>query len=116
VASPSSHTPVHGHVWNHADQNSCGSAPMQCRLRDGTTVTIGATDCRHENLRRAIVARGAGSRSVNMPVCVTAPGGPACGVHVVTTRAKGVNTDPARPRDYQAAVLAWVRVRLGDPS
>jgi hypothetical protein len=79
-------------------------------------VTLGAKDCRHENLRRAIVARGAGSRSVNMPVCVTAPGGPACGVHVVTTRANGVNTDPARPRDYQAAILTWVRARLGDPS
>ena len=104
------------HVWNHADQNSCGSAPMQCLLRDGSRVTRGAADCRHENLRRAIVGLGAGSRSVNMPVCVTAVGGPTCGVHVVTTRANGVNTDPATPRDYQAAILSWVRARLADPS
>jgi hypothetical protein len=102
------------HVWNHADQNSCGSTPMQCHLRDGSTVTLGAADCRHENLRRAIAGLGAGSRSVNMPVCVTAPDGPACGVHVVTTRANGVNTDPATPRDYQAAILTWVRARLAD--
>ncbi len=104
------------HVWNHADQNSCGSTPMQCHLRDGSTVTLGAADCRHENLRRAIAGLGAGSRSVNMPVCVTASGGPACGVHVVTTRANGVNTDPAAPRDYQAAILTWVRARLADSS
>jgi len=104
------------HVWNHADQNSCGATPMQCRLRNGSTVTLGAADCRHENLRRAIAGLGSGSRSVNLPVCVTASGGPACGVHVVTTRANGVNTDPSGPRDYQAAILTWVRARLADPA
>ena len=37
-------------------------------------------------------------------------------MHVVTTRANDVNTDPATPRDYQAATLTWVRARLADPS
>jgi hypothetical protein len=45
---------------------------------------------------------------------VTVAGGPACGVHVVTTRANAVNTDPAGPGDYQAAILNWVRARLAD--
>jgi hypothetical protein len=80
----------------------------------GTRIGSSATANRPlggEDARR----RGAGSRSMNMPVCVTAVGGPACAVHVVTTRANGVNTDPATPTDYQAAILTWVRARLADP-
>jgi hypothetical protein len=102
------------HVWNHADVNSCGDTPMTCPLLDGSTTTMGAADCRHELLRAAIAGSGAGSRSANLAVCVTPAGGPACSVHVVTTRKNGVNTDPAAPADYQSAVLTWVRARLSD--
>jgi len=103
------------HVWNHGDHNSCGETPMQCTLRDGTTLTMGAADCRHEDLRRAIAAQGPSSRSANLAVCVegsdtTAP----CDLHVVTTRAHGVNSAPGGPADYQAAILTWVRARLAD--
>lgn len=103
------------HVWNHGDLNSCGPTPMQCMLRDGTTVTMGASDCRHEALRDAIADAGPGSRSVNMPVCVEgANTSVPCDRHVVTTTAGAVNTDPASPADYQSAILDWVRVRLTD--
>ncbi|MBX3284558.1 MAG: hypothetical protein KF703_04370 [Actinobacteria bacterium] len=103
------------HLWNHGDQNSCGSVPIDCPLHDGTTMVLGATDCAHEPLRRAIAGLPAGSRSVNLPVCVE--GGDAttsCDRHVVTTAKNGVNTDPASPADYNAAILAWVRARLAD--
>ena len=103
------------HVWNHGDQNSCGSVPIDCPMRDGTAVTLGATDCAHEPLRQAIVALGPNTRSVNMPVCVE--GGDqatTCDRHVTTTTAGAVNTDPASPSDFQAAILAWVHQRLAD--
>lgn len=103
------------HVWNHGDQNSCGSVPIECPLRDGGTVTLGATDCAHEPLRRAIAALPAGTRSVNLPLCVE--GGDAavaCDRHVVTGIKNGVNTDPASPADYNSAILAWVLARLDD--
>ena len=44
------------HIWNHADTNTCGSTPMQCPLRDGSVVTMGATDCDHQPLAAAITA------------------------------------------------------------
>lgn len=103
------------HVWNHGDQNSCGSVPIQCPMRDGTSVTMGATDCAHEPLRRAIAALPAGSRSVNLPVCVEGgDAATACDRHVVTTIRNGVNTDPASPADYESAIFDWVRARLAD--
>ena len=46
------------HVWNHGDVNTCGAPPVTCPLRDGTTVTMGYTDCIHEPMRLAIVAQG----------------------------------------------------------
>ncbi len=103
------------HVWNHGDVNSCGETPMTCTRRDGTTLTLGAADCRHENLRLAIAAEGPTSKSMNMAVCVeggdkTRP----CDEHVVTTRDHGKNSDPASPVDYQTAIMAWVRARLAD--
>lgn len=103
------------HVWNHGDQNSCGSVPIDCPMRDGSTVTMGATDCAHEPLRRAIAALPQPSRSINLPVCVE--GGDTtkpCDQHVVTTRKNGVNSDPASPADYNSALLDWVVARLGD--
>lgn len=105
------------HVWSHGDPNTCGRTPMACERRDGSTVQLGVTDCRHENLRAAIAAQGPTSRSVSMPVCVTLPtsSGP-CATHVVTTRAGARNTDPASPADYQTAILDWARDRLADPS
>ena len=45
------------HIWNHADTNTCGSTPMQCPIRDGSVVTMGATDCDHQPLAAAITAR-----------------------------------------------------------
>ena len=103
------------HVWNHGDPLSCGRTPMACTVRNDFTVTLGVTDCRHEDMRRAIAAQGSSSRSRNFPVCVTPPGAAPCALHVVTTRQGAVNTDPATPADYQAAIFTWVRARLADP-
>jgi hypothetical protein len=104
------------HVWNHGDHNVCGSTPMACPLRNGQTITLGAADCAHENLRRAIAGLGPSSTSMNLPVCVAAAkdSAPPCDRHVVTTVPHGVNTDPASPADYEAAILSWVRARLAD--
>jgi hypothetical protein len=104
------------HVWNHGDSNSCGETPMVCPLANGSTTSMGAADCRHENLRQAIADQGPNSKSANMGVCVAgAAGTPPCYQHVVTTRQHGVNTDPQTPADYQSAILTWVRARLADP-
>jgi hypothetical protein len=102
------------HIWNHADSNTCGSPPVSCPLRDGSTVTLGYTDCIHEPMQLAIAAQGPTSRSRNLPVCVTPTGGPECSVHVVSNKVGGVNTDPASPADYQTAIMDWIRARLAD--
>jgi hypothetical protein len=102
------------HIWNHGDQNTCGSAPVACPLRDGSTVTLGITDCIHEPMRRAIAAQGPGSRSLNFPVCVDTDGTPDCSTHVVTTRPNAHNTDPSTPSDYLTAMMTWVHARLAD--
>lgn len=103
------------HVWNRGDHNSCGETPMTCPLPGGSTVTMGAAECRHAPLRLAIEAQGPQSRSEDMAVCVEgSDAGRPCDLHVVSTRAHGVNTDPGAPADYEAAILAWVRVRLAD--
>lgn len=96
-------------VWVHGDPYYCGSRPMQCPLRDGTTAPLGSTDCMVEPLRAAIAAQGAGSRSANLPLCVDA----GCGRHVPTRFNLG-NTDPASPPDFNAAILSWVHARLAD--
>ena len=62
------------HIWNHADVNTCGSTPMQCPLRNGSVVTMGATDCDHQPLAAAITAEGPNSTSENLPLCVQLPG------------------------------------------
>ncbi len=102
------------HIWNHGDQNTCGSPPVDCPLRDGSHVTLGLTDCIHEPMRRAIVAEGAASRSENLPVCVDNDGRPDCSVHVVTNKPNLVNTDPSTPSDYLAAIMDWVHARLAE--
>jgi hypothetical protein len=97
-------------VWNHGDPWGCGTNPMVCPLRDGTTVVLGGTDCMNEPLRRVIAAEGPSSRSLSLSLCVDA----GCGRHVVTSSA-GINTDPLAPADYNATLMTWVRSRLSDP-
>ena len=103
------------HTWSRADPNVCGDTPMTCTLADGSTTTMGSADCSHELIRHAIAGLGAGSRFRNLRLCVSpadAPG--SCATHVVSNK-DGTNTDPAEPADYNAAILAWVHSRLGDP-
>ena len=54
------------HLWNPGDGQTCGTHSMLCPLRDGTTVTLGSTDCSHEPLELAIAAQGLTSKSLNM--------------------------------------------------
>ncbi len=103
------------HIWNHADTNTCGSTPMQCPIRDGSVVTMGATDCDHQPLAAAITAEGPNSTSENLPLCVQLPGTPSCSLHVVTTHAGLTNSDPASPSNYLAAIMTWVDLRLAGP-
>jgi hypothetical protein len=103
------------HVWNQNDRVSCGAPQMQCPLRDGSVVTLGATDCHHEPMRRAIEALGSGSRSVNMRLCASKPEFEGtCTVHTPTNNDDLVNTNPAWPADYNTAAMDWVRERLGE--
>jgi hypothetical protein len=103
------------HVWSRADPNVCGDTPMECPLRDGSTATMGAADCIHEPMRAAIASLGAGSRLRNMRLCVSPDASPgSCATHVVTNK-ESINTDPAEPADYNAAIMDWVHDRLGDP-
>jgi hypothetical protein len=88
---------------------------VACPLRDGTTLTMGYTDCIHEPMRRVIAAEGPSSRSMNLPVCVSTATAPdACSVHVTLDRDGAVNTDPQSPSDYQGAAMAWIDARLSD--
>jgi hypothetical protein len=102
------------HIWNHGDSNTCGSPPIACPLRNGTTVTMGLTDCIHEPMKAAIAAQGPTGKSKNLPVCVDNDGTPDCSLHVVTSRIHLTNTDPASPADYLAAIMTWVDARLRD--
>ena len=97
-------------VWSHGDPWGCGTSPMVCPLRDGTTVVLGGTDCMNEPLRRVIAAQGPSSRSLSLSLCV----GAGCSLHVLTSSA-GTNTDPLAPADYNSALMTWVRSRLSDP-
>ena len=101
------------HTWSRADLNTCGSAPMSCPLRDGSTATMGVADCIHEPIRAAIAALGAGSRSRNLRLCVS-PARP--GLRHARGHEQGLaNTDPAEAADYLATIMDWVHTRLGDP-
>ncbi len=102
------------HVWNPAD-SPCGSALMDCPLRDGSTVRITLPDCQHRPLQSAIAAGGAGSRSANLRLCVDDPRKPwNCDKHVVTMSSSLTNTDPSSPADYLGTIMRWVRARLAD--
>lgn len=96
-------------VWVRGDPYYCGAHTMQCPLRDGSSVTLGSADCMYEPLRRAVVAQGSGSRSVNLPLCVDA----GCTRHM-PTRFNVNSTDPQSPADFNAALLGWVHARLAD--
>jgi hypothetical protein len=101
-------------IWNHGDQNTCGAAPVTCPLPDGSTTTMGLTDCIHEPLREAIAAQGPASRSKNLPLCVDNDPTPDCSVHVVTNKDGLVNTAPSSPPDYMTTIMDWVHARLAD--
>jgi hypothetical protein len=102
------------HVWNRNDHVSCGAAQMQCPLRDARTVTLGAADCHHEPMRRAIEALGPNSKFLNMRLCVSSGANPgSCTIHTPTNDDLP-NTDPAWPADANAAAMRWVDQRLGD--
>ena len=101
-------------IWNHGDVNTCGSPPVACPMRNGTTVTMGMTDCVHEPLRQAIAAQGPSSRSKNLPLCVSNPPANDCAVHVVTNKVGLVNTDPSSPADFLTTIMSWVHARLAD--
>src|SRR6478609_637814 len=104
------------HIWNHGDVNTCGTTPMVCPERDGSTPTLGVTDCTHDPLRQAVAALGPTSRSKNLPLCVSTAGHAGeCDKHVVTNAAGLTNTDPSSPPDYFATIMNWVHARLADP-
>lgn len=102
------------HVWSSGDFAQCGQAPMDCPLPDGSTVTLGAVDCLHEPLARAIDAQGPSSRSSNMRLCVEGAEPGPCDMHTPTAKVGAVNTDPAFPADFQPVVMDWVLARLED--
>lgn len=102
------------HTWSSGDTNVCGVEPMDCVLRDGTTVTMGSADCVHEPLRQAIDDLGPTSGSLNLRVCVGGSPGLPCSKHVVLGTSTIFNTDPAFPADHVGVALDWVRSRRAD--
>lgn len=108
VADEPCRTPIM-HVWDHGDHNACGATPMLCPTRSGSPVTMGSADCVHEPCGRR--SRRAGPRQPlgEHGAVVDDPARPeACDRHVPTSSGTLVNTDPAFPADYNAAILAWV--------
>jgi hypothetical protein len=103
-------------IWNRDDQLSCGSDQIGCTMPDGTVVVMGAMECKMDRVSDAIAAAPASRHSVTMRVCVRAKGEAVgtCGRHVVTDPTGFLNTDPAFPADYDAAILDWVHGRLAD--
>ncbi|MGQ0837825.1 hypothetical protein [Actinokineospora sp.] len=103
-------------LWSINDQVLCGSRPMSCPLRNGSTPTMGAVDCLHEPLRAAIAAQGGASKSKTMRLCVDKPSTPglACDLHTPTQFAGAVNTLPGQPPNFNSAVTDWIAARLQD--
>ena len=101
------------HVWDSGD-GPCGTQPMTCPLRDGSTARLSIPDCTHEPLQAAIAA-SPGTRSMNLRLCVddTRIAGD-CDKHVVTTSDGLVNTEPSLPGNYLFVIMSWVRGRLAD--
>lgn len=91
----------------------CGDNPVSCPV-GGVTVPMGATDCMHEEMTRAIAAQGPASRSATMKVCVDDPRLVGdCDRHVPSV-ITGAVSDPLPPRNFQAAIMRWARDRLSD--
>lgn len=88
------------HAWNQGDRVACGQVPIECPVGDDV-VTLGAADCLHEPLRRAIEADD--GLSVNLRVCVEGPAPEPCDAHGVTNRADA---------PYVPAIYDWVLARL----
>jgi hypothetical protein len=102
-------------VWSIGDPGQCGTLPIACPMRDGTRPTLGAVDCMHEPLRRAIAAQPLPRTSYSMRLCVTDAGsGRECGVHTPTTDPGAINTLAPEPADFNGKILSWVRSRLND--
>lgn len=102
-------------VWTPRDPVWCGDRPIRCPVDDGPDVELGANACLHEGVRRAIAAQGPGSRSRSMALCVDDPATVGdCDQHAPADSDRGVNTDPAHPRDFRGAIMDWARHRLGD--
>ncbi len=105
------------HIWNHDDSNDCGTATMSCSLPNGSTEVSTVTDCKHQPLAAAITAQGTGSRSKNLPLCVSTAPGAMCDKHQVTIASAGLtNTDPSSPADYFTTIMSWADDRVADPA
>jgi hypothetical protein len=103
-------------VWTINDLGQCGDTPVACPLRDGTSPTLGAVDCVHEPLRRAIAAQGPATKSASMRLCVdSVERSPQdCDLHMPTVHIGAVNTLPGAPADFNAVIVDWVGHRLAD--
>lgn len=102
------------HIWNPGD-GPCGTQPLTCPLRDGTTASLSIPDCTHQPLQAAIAGGAPGDRSVNLRLCVDDVNvARPCDKHVVTTADGFVNTDPSLPRNDLFVIMSWVRARLAD--
>ncbi len=100
------------HVYSRGDHALCGSVPIPCPLPDGSTPTLWAAECMHEPMRLAVASLGPGHPSRVLRLCVEGSRPEPCDRHV-PTRNDVLNTDPDAPADFNGAILAWVRERLG---
>lgn len=102
-------------LWVGDDPIWCGDTPVRCPVDDGPDIRLGATDCMHEGVRRAIAAQGPDSRSRSMEVCVDEPGIEGdCDRHVPSVVSDRPNTAEAWPADYLGSIMDWVDERLAD--
>lgn len=102
-------------LWVGNDPYWCGDTPVRCPVDDGPDVNLGATDCMHEGVRRAIAAQGPASRSRSMEVCVDEPTRAGdCDRHVPSVVSDSVNTAEAWPADHLGSIMDWVGERLAD--
>jgi hypothetical protein len=106
------------HVWSTNDSNQCGSRLMDCPLPNGSTVTLGSTQCNNRPIHDAIEALPPSRHSVDLEVCVDRPGATHpedCDWHVPTQTDDTPNTKvPAGhpERDYNGLILDWAEARL----
>lgn len=105
-------------VWSRDDRNSCGTNRISCTMPDGSTRTLGSMECKMSRISAAIRALAPSRHSETMQLCVRGRNAPPgdCARHVVTNADANAypNTNPAFPADHNAAIVDWVRDRLGD--